>query len=339
MEESLYNARGHRMAKGTPNVYSPSATALSLLNLPAATTSKTSVRQLLTQTIGRDPGAQIQLYKTPGNPVCWCTLAVPDYQDAHQLVAGLNGYLYHGYTLQCLPQQHMPYMWDDYPMMYMPMYYYPPPMQMPRRPSYEGPLVDEEFEDDSNRTTEQLMQFNQNLHVDPCQLFVGNVPFNATFEKLWEFLNGPESGLSSLVMQRQANGNFKGFAIGFTNTASESVELIRNYNGAVFEDRELLVRYDKWPREVMKSHEFKKRAKAKKQAEAQAQESERPNVSEHQPSAGSPSTTSTSATSPAPSPNKSATVSSSKPGATAKTGKTTKGVTPKSGSASRSSNG
>ncbi|QPG75268.1 hypothetical protein FOA43_002618 [Brettanomyces nanus] len=109
--------------------------------------------------------------------------------------------------------------------------------------------------DDTILSTVELAVFNPKRHVDPTRLFIGNVPFSSTFENLWSsFQEHGEKKLKSLEMQRQLNGMFKGFAIGITGSHDESVELIKTFNGKEFEGRDLIVRFDKLPKQIMRSH-------------------------------------------------------------------------------------
>lgn len=107
-------------------------------------------------------------------------------------------------------------------------------------------------------STEQLIIFDPEKYTDVKHLFIGNVPFNSTFENLWSYFNTSTTGkkhLKSLEMQRQPNGSFKGFAIGITDSLEDSISLIKEFNGSVFEGRDLIVRFDKLPEKIPRNHQ------------------------------------------------------------------------------------
>lgn len=101
------------------------------------------------------------------------------------------------------------------------------------------------------------------IHVNPCRLFVGNIPFLSTWPALKNFLVAsvlaaePHASLDILrveiPMQTSSTddmplrGSSRGFAIVTTGNQETSELLIELTNGAVFEGRSLTVRYDRFP--------------------------------------------------------------------------------------------
>ncbi|GMG56453.1 unnamed protein product [Ambrosiozyma monospora] len=114
--------------------------------------------------------------------------------------------------------------------------------------------------DDDEKSTEELMVYSPRKYVSPCRIFIGNIPFHSTYESILSFMNSSSMiHLQQLILKVQHNGISKGFAIGLTNSLEESVELIKQFNGVKFEGRRLIVRFDKLPRLIMRSHNLKKR--------------------------------------------------------------------------------
>ncbi len=113
---------------------------------------------------------------------------------------------------------------------------------------------------EENLSTEELMVFDTYKHVDPTRIFIGNIPFTSTLESLHKFFRSSKQcgdGLKNLIMQHQVNGNFRGFAIGITKSQNDSVALIKEFNRKMFEGRELTVRFDKLPDQILKNRSRK----------------------------------------------------------------------------------
>lgn len=102
------------------------------------------------------------------------------------------------------------------------------------------------------------------IHVNPCRLFVGNIPFLSTWPSLKNFLVAsvlaaePHASLdilrveipmqtSSSTDEMPLRGSSRGFAIVTTGNQESSELLIELTNDAVFEGRSLTVRYDRFP--------------------------------------------------------------------------------------------
>ncbi|KAH3666958.1 hypothetical protein OGAPHI_003408 [Ogataea philodendri] len=122
--------------------------------------------------------------------------------------------------------------------------------------------------DDNEKPTDQLVQFSASKYVSPTRLFIGNIPFQSNYLSVLNYLNANASLVSHLYLKTQPNGGSKGFAIALTSSLDDSVEVIRKFNGASFEGRDLIVRFDKLPKLILKSHNIKKRKSLeKKQAD------------------------------------------------------------------------
>lgn len=115
---------------------------------------------------------------------------------------------------------------------------------------------DEDLIDDNELSTEQLQQFNESRHVSRDRLFIGNIPFNSSFHSLWLFLThgGEEVRLRELQLKTDSSGLSRGFAVGITDGEESSRELIGRFNGREFENRRLIVRFDKHNGLIFKSH-------------------------------------------------------------------------------------
>lgn len=98
--------------------------------------------------------------------------------------------------------------------------------------------------------------------VNPCRLFVGNVPFLSTWSALKGFLVStisqfePHASLNiirvEIPMQTATDetghrSSSRGFAIVTTSNEDTSAKLIEHANEEVFEGRKLTVRYDQFP--------------------------------------------------------------------------------------------
>ncbi len=144
----------------------------------------------------------------------------------------------------------------------------------PNLASVKEPQESNTYVSEENLSTEELMMFDSYKHVDPKRIFIGNVPFTSTFESLREFFQSSKEcgeGLKDLVMQHQVNGNFRGFAIGVTESQDDSVALIKEFNGKTFEGRELTVRFDKLPDLILRNR-HKKRPELPKESEDESVE-------------------------------------------------------------------
>lgn len=119
---------------------------------------------------------------------------------------------------------------------------------------------EEDLIDDNELSTEELKKFNETRHVSPDRLFIGNIPFNSSYHSLWLFLThgGEQVLLKELQLKTDSNGLSRGFAVGITDGAESSRELIGRFNGREFENRKLIVRFDKHNGLIFKSHMKKK---------------------------------------------------------------------------------
>ncbi|KAG7806799.1 hypothetical protein KL921_004593 [Ogataea angusta] len=137
--------------------------------------------------------------------------------------------------------------------------------------------------DDNERPAEQLVQYTAAKYVSPTRLFVGNIPFHATYLSVLNFLNSGRPKIVQLYLKTQPSGVSKGFAIAQTTSLEDSVELIEKFHGARFQGRSLVVRFDKLPKLVVKSHNIKKRKNMeKRQLDEKENEQDQPDG----PSAG-----------------------------------------------------
>ena len=114
--------------------------------------------------------------------------------------------------------------------------------------------------DDNELSTEELQEFNETRHVSPDRVFIGNIPFNSSYHSLWLFLThgGEQVLLKELQLKTDSSGLSRGFAVGITDGVASSRELIGRFNGRDFENRKLIVRFDKHNGLIFKSHMKKK---------------------------------------------------------------------------------
>lgn len=102
----------------------------------------------------------------------------------------------------------------------------------------------------------------QPIQVNPCRVFVGNIPFQSTWPSLKNFLVAAVSSAAPAIsvhirrveipMHKPSESDMaprlsRGFAIVTTGDQASSDILIEHTNNAVFEGRALTVRYDRFP--------------------------------------------------------------------------------------------
>lgn len=143
-----------------------------------------------------------------------------------------------------------------------PFFYPPPDPSIKPVPSFITNLVA------GNKSDVSLITITDDegaeIQVNPCRLFVGNIPFLSTWPSLKNFLVAsvfaaePHASLdifrveipmqtSSSTDEMLLRGSSRGFAIVTTGNQETSELLIKLTNDTVFEGRSLTVRYDRFP--------------------------------------------------------------------------------------------